>query len=91
MAVTAHTPYRLAEVGAETKGPGSVPTIQVKEVGLPLPAGSGDRGGKRIMDSRKWRRRGSWRKVREKNMEGSARTGERQAVQKTRSGLPGAE
>lgn len=55
MAFTAHVPYQAAEKGAETKGPSSVCTIQMKEFGLPLPASSGDWEGKGITDSRKQR------------------------------------
>lgn len=60
-------------------------------VGWPLPEGSGDWGGKRTTGSRTWRSQGLWGEEREKSMEGKAATGEREAIQLTRSRLPGAE
>lgn len=50
MAFTVHVPYQVAEKGAETKVPISVPVIWMKEVSLPRSRGSGDGRRKRITD-----------------------------------------
>lgn len=50
MAFTVRMPYQVAEKGAETKVPISVPAIWMNEVSLPCSRGSGDGRRKRIMD-----------------------------------------